>query len=464
MMITRESIGRSREEWLQRGQQMVQDRDRRIQRAKGWSFDTVATHGLYDVKQALELNNGSIMEPVYLSPAQAYADSNEMEVALAYEMPTWCYSRIANPSTFFLEETAALLESYGTEIETTAVATASGMAAIRTATDPFLVHDPDHPKPNVVVSAKIYGGSFQQFWVRRHQEQNVEVRWVTDPTDESEWRSKIDEHTRLVFGEFPSNPTVSLFDIAAVAELAHAYQAPLIVDSTCASPALTRPLAHGADIVVQSASKIIGGSGFAISGYVAARHDIVSKVGADEMREDFAAWVKLWPYRDNGPAINPMAAVLVLNDMRTLRMRARQMSESALSVARHLEAHPKVESVNYPGLPSHPGHALANRYMKVADTDENAYGYMLSVDIREETPDGSENARTFYDHLDMIWRATDLGRVKTVATLNAISTHQQQGEEGRRLASIRPSTCRIACGIEDASDIIADLDRALDAI
>jgi O-acetylhomoserine/O-acetylserine sulfhydrylase-like pyridoxal-dependent enzyme len=453
-----------KEYWVEKGKAMVADRERRITRAKGWKFDTVATHGLYDLQQALQLNNGSIMEPVYLSPAQAYHNSGEMEAGLAYEMPNWCYSRIANPSNYFLEETAALLETYGSPIVASCVATASGMAAIRTATDPFLVNDRKHPKPNLVACSRVYGGTFQQFSVRRQQEQGIEVRWVINPADVSEWESKVDGNTRFVYGEFPSNPSVSVFDIEAVSEIAHRFGVPLIVDSTCASPALTRPLTLGADIVVQSASKVIGGSGTSISGLLIAKRDIVSKIGSKEMRADFATWAKLWPYRDNGPGMNPMAAIMVLNDMRTLRMRVAQMSRTTMKVAEYLEAHPKIERVHYPGLESHPAHDVAKKYMRLADTDEPLYGYMLAAEVREETPGGSENARIFYDHLDMIWRATDLGRVKTVATLNAISTHQQQGEEGRRLAAISPSTCRIACGIEDPEDIIADLSRALDAI
>ena len=453
-----------KEFWVAKGKEMIADRQRRISRAKGWKFDTVATHGLYDLQQALQLNNGSIMEPVYLSPAQAYHNSAEMEAGLAYEMPNWCYTRIANPSNYFLEEAAALLETHGSPIVASCVATASGMAAIRTATDPFLVNDPKLTNPNFVACSRVYGGTFQQFSVRRQQEQGIEVRWVIDPTDTAEWESKIDDNTRFVYGEFPSNPSVTIFDIERVAEIAHRFGIPLIVDSTCASPALTRPLTLGADIVVQSASKVIGGSGTSISGLLIAKRDIVSKIGSDELRADFATWVKFWPYRDNGPGINPMAAIMVLNDMRTLRMRVEHMSRNALKVARYLEGHPKVEKVNYPGLDSYPAHDLAKKYMRLADTDEPLYGYMLAANIKESTPDGSANARTFYDHLDMIWRATDLGRVKTVATLNAISTHQQQGEEGRRLASIKPSTCRISCGMEDPDDIIADLGRALDAI
>ncbi len=455
---------RDRVYWVERGKEMVADRQRRIARAKKWKFDTVATNGIYDFKQSLDDNSASIMEPVYLSTAQAYHDSAELEVALAYQMPTWCYTRIANPSNYFLEETAALLETYGSDMEASCVATASGMSAIRTATDPFLVNDPAFPKPNIVTSAKVYGGTFQQFWVRRHQEQGIDVRWVRKPTDLGEWQSKIDEQTRFVYGEFPSNPSVDIFDIGAVAELAHKFHIPLLVDSTCATPALTRPLVLGADIVIQSASKAIAANGTTIGGLLIARKNIVSKFGPDEMKEDFAIWAKLWPYRDNGPALHPMGAILILNDMRTLRMRVAKMSENSMKVARHLEKHPKIERVHYPGLESYHAHDMAKKYMKLADTEKNAYGYMLAAEIKEDTPDGSEKTRKFYDHLQMIWRATDLGRIKTVATLNAISTHQQQGEEGRALADIKPSTCRISCGVEDAEDIIADIDQALDVI
>ncbi len=457
-------MSRDRDYWLQRGQEMVADRQRRIARAKRWKFDTVATHGVYDLEQALNLNNGSIMEPVYLSPAQAYANSAEMETAMAYEMPTWCYSRIANPSTFFLEETAALMEAYGTDTEASCLATSSGMSAIKTATDPFLVRDAALPSPNIVASAKVYGGTFQQFWIRRYEEQGIEVRWVKDPMNLSEWESKVDKNTRFLYGEFPSNPSVEIFDIGDVAEMAHAAGVPLIVDATCASPALTRPLAHGADIVIQSASKVMGGSGSSIVGLVTSRKDIASKVGSDEMKADFAVWAKLWPYRDNGPALNPMAAIMTLNDMRTLRMRVAQMSDNTLQLARYLKEHPKVEDVHYPGLESHRSHDTAKKYMKLVDSNEHKYGYMLSFEIKEQNAGDSVHARKFYDHLQMIWRATDLGRVKTVATLNSISTHQQQGEEGRALADIKPSTCRLACGVENAEDIIADVDQALDRV
>jgi len=450
--------------WVEKAKEMMEDRQRRINIAKKRKFDTIATHGIYDLSQALSLNSASIMEPIFVSTAEAYENSAQMEVALAYEMPTWCYTRIANPSNFFLEETAALLESYGSDIEASCVATASGMSAIRTATDAFLVKDDSLPTPNFVTCAKVYGGTFQQFAVRRYEEQGIEVRWITNPFNLEEWESKVDSGTRFLYGEFPSNPAVSIFDITKIADLAHNYKIPLIVDSTCASPALTRPLALGADIVVQSASKVIGASGTSIAGLVISKSDIISKVGSDEMKANFSFWAKLWPYRDNGPALSPFSAIMLLNDLRSLRMRIAQMSDTALQVSKWLEAHPKINKVHYPGLESYPAHDIAKKYMVMADSNENKYSYMLATEIKEDNPGESKNARKFYDALQMIWRATDLGRVKTVATLNAISTHQQQGEEGRKLAEITPSTCRIAVGIEHVDDIIADIEQALDTI
>jgi len=450
--------------WIAEGQKMVRNQQNRIMRTKDWKFDTIATHGVYDLTEALNSNSGSIMEPIYMSPAQAYHDSAEMEAALSYQMPTWCYTRIANPSNFYLESTTALLESYGTGLSSSSLATASGMSAIRTATDPFLIKDDSLPPPNFVASAKVYGGSFQQFWVRRWQEQGVEVRWVKNPTNFDEWVEAVDEGTRFLYGEFPSNPSVDIFDIEAVAELAHNNSIPLIVDATCASPALTRPLAYGADIVVQSASKVIASSGLTIMGLLTAKHNIVSKVGEDEMKADFATWAKLWPYRDNGPAINPMASIMALNDIRSLRMKIAQMSRSAQMISEYLEDHPKVDRVFYPGLKSYASHELAKKYMKLVDSEENLFGYMLSIEVKEDKEGSTEKTRKFYDGLDMIWRATDLGRVKTVATLNAISTHQQQGEEGRALASIKPNAVRIAIGIEDPQDIIADLEKGFNNI
>jgi O-acetylhomoserine/O-acetylserine sulfhydrylase-like pyridoxal-dependent enzyme len=434
---------------------------------KKWKFDTVAVHGLYSVQEAIEDYQGSIIEPIFMSSSQAYRDSDEMAAALAYLIPTWCYSRIANPSTYYYEWTLALLEGYGFDGETSCCSTSSGMAAIMTAIQPFLVHIRHHVREprNFVATAQCYGGTFQMFSVRMMQERDIECRWVEDPTNLDEWASKIDENTRFLYGELPSNPGLGFFDIRAVADLAHSHHLPLIVDSTVATPALLRPICHGADIVVQSATKSLTSSGFGVAGAVIARKGVVTNVPNDALKEDFALYIKYLPNRDYGPNLHPMQAVMTLNDMRTLRSKMDLMSRSTMKVARWLQEQPLVESVQYLGLPDHRLHDLASRYLWLVDAEHdeqygkpvNRYGHLMSFCVKG----GVERTRKFFDHLQRIWRATDLGRIKSVATIPAISTHQQQGEEGRKLAHIPPNLVRLCVGAEHPDDVIADLDQAL---
>ncbi len=428
-------------------------------------FDSIAVHGMYGMAAALE-NNGSINEPAYLSPAQHFPDSDTMEATAAMLAPGWVYSRIANPTLRYLEETLALLDGYGFDGETTATATGSGMAAISMATQPLLSVAPDsgaRPGPlNIVATARCYGGTFQLFSERYGRERGIDVRWIREPLDLDEWKERIDERTRFVFGEMPSNPQLSVFDIEGVARLAHDAGAPLIVDSTIATPALLRPIRHGADIVIHSLSKAAGGSGMSIAGAVVARRGIVSRVGSDELRDDFATWVKLMPLRDHGPSLNALSGLFLLNDLRTLRLRVDAWSRSALAVARFLESHPNVAGVAYPGLPSDPGHAVAERYLWLVDGDPdglpvNRYGHLMGFRVRG----GARAARRVFDGLEMIWRATDLGKSKSVAAIPMISTHQQQGETGRDLAAVPSDLIRLSVGGEHPDDLVADLDRAL---
>ncbi|MBW2542817.1 MAG: O-acetylhomoserine aminocarboxypropyltransferase/cysteine synthase [Deltaproteobacteria bacterium] len=268
-----------------------------------------------------------------------------------------------------------------------------------------------------------------------------------------------------MYGELPSNPGLGFFDIAAVADLAHSHDLPLIVDSTVATPALLRPICHGADIVVQSATKTLTSSGFGVAGAVIARSPLVTTIDNDDLKNNFAIYVKYLPNRDYGPNLHPLQAVMSLNDMRTLRTKIDRMSQSTMKVARFLEQHPAVESVQYLGLPNHPLHELASKYMWLVDAEHdelygkpvNRYGHLMSFCVKG----GPERAREFFDGLQRIWRATDLGRIKSVATIPAISTHLQQGEEGRQLAGIPPNLVRLCVGGEHPDDVIADLDQAL---
>jgi O-acetylhomoserine/O-acetylserine sulfhydrylase-like pyridoxal-dependent enzyme len=426
-------------------------------------FDTIATHGLFGLDESLGAQ-GSLNEPLYLSPAQVFEDADHMEAALGYLVPSWTYSRIANPTLGALEGTLALLETYGSDVEATAVVTASGMAAIHMATGPFLVDDPSLPPPNVVASARCYGGTFMLFSARYMAERGIEVRWVSDPRDLGSWATAIDAGTRFVYGETPSNPSLALIDVPALAAIAHGHGLPLVIDPTVATPALLRPLTMGADVVVQSLSKAIGGSGTSIGGAVIARLGIPSRVGPPALREDFATYVKLLPFRDHGPALSPFNAAMTLNDLRTLRGRVDRWSRGAERVAAFLGSHPHVDAVRYPGSALHPDHDLARRDLWLVDGDDegrpvNRYGSLLAFDVAG----GAAAARRTFDRLRLIRRATDLGRVKSVATIPAISTHQQQGEHGRALARIPDNQIRLSVGGEDPRDLIDDLERALDA-
>jgi O-acetylhomoserine/O-acetylserine sulfhydrylase-like pyridoxal-dependent enzyme len=430
-------------------------------------FDTIAVHGLYSMQEALDFNQGSIIEPMYLSTSQTYRDSDEMELALSYQIPTWCYSRIANPSMYYLEGLLALLEEYHSGVEASCLATSSGMSAIRTVVDEFLHPDSKNPNQplNFVATSQVYGGTYQLFSVRKDAECGRQWRKVLDPSNLDEWESLIDENTRFLYGELPSNPTLSFFDIEKVAAIAHKHGIPLIVDSTVATPALMRPLAFGADIVVQSVTKSLCTSGFGTAGAIIAKKNIPAKIDNDALKSDFCTYLKLLPARDYGPNISPMQCVLIINDIRTLRMKMDVMSNNTMKVAKYLETHKHIEKVNYLGLESHKLHKLAKSYMYLVDseldevtkTPVNRYGHLMSFEVKGS----AENARKVFDGFNRIWRATDLGRIKSVATIPAISTHSQQGEEGRKLASVPSTLIRLSVGAEHPDDVIRDIDQAL---
>jgi O-acetylhomoserine/O-acetylserine sulfhydrylase-like pyridoxal-dependent enzyme len=455
--------------YVEESKKVLAQRKALIERVKNYRFDTVAVHGLYSLEEAYDRNQGAIIEPVFMSDSQSYRDADELEAALAYLIPTWCYTRIANPTTYYLQDILALLEGYGTGCDTSCVVTASGMSAIAMATDAFLVKQKSGPeKINFVSSIRLYGGSFQNFNVRKKQERGIEVRWVLHPENIQEWKGQIDEDTRFLYMEAPSNPQQSFADIKALADLAHSFEIPFLIDATCATPALMRPIGWGADIVLHSLTKSITAGGLAIGGAIISRRPIVTKVKNDHplFKESFAEYIQFLPYRDQGPAASPMNAMFALNDVRTLRSRMDLVSQNCQKVAEFLDKHPRITQVDYLGLPSYHLHALAKNYMKLVDSDDgkgtevNRYGHLMS--FRVDGP--PENARKVFDNFRLIFRATDLGRIKSVATIPAISTHQQQGEEARRLADIPPQLIRLCVGAEDPADIIADLDQALKSL
>jgi len=455
--------------YIDEARRISEQKKEQLARVKKFKFDTISVHGLYTVEEALSQNQGAIIEPLYLSTSQAYRDSDELEAALAYLIPTWCYTRITNPTTGYLEWVLALLEGYKTGYDTSCLVSASGMSAIMSAVDPFLVKQKQGAeKINFVSSVQLYGGTFQHFSVRKMKERGIEVRWVHHQEDIEEWKTKIDENTRFLYSEAPSNPQQSFCDIKALVDLAHSWDIPFIIDATCATPALMRPIAYGADIVIHSLTKSITSGGLAIGGAMISRKPITTKIENDNplFKESFAEYVKFLPHRDYGPSPSPLNALFAMNDLRTLRLKMDLVSLNSEEVAKFLSQHRRVYQVDYLGLESYHLHKLAKKYMKLVDSDDgngneiNRYGHLLS--FRVDGP--PKNARKVFDNFKLIFRATDLGRIKSVATIPAISTHQQQGEEARKMADIPPQMIRLCVGAENPDDIIADLDQALGSL
>jgi O-acetylhomoserine/O-acetylserine sulfhydrylase-like pyridoxal-dependent enzyme len=460
------SISPAVQKYVDMAKQALKEREATIRRVRKFRFDTIAVHGVYTAQEAIERNQGAIIEPVFASSGQAYRDSDEMEAAQAGLIPTWAYIRIHNPTLGYLEDTLALLEGYGTDAEVGACVYSSGMAAIENMSDTLLVRRGSEPI-NFVAQCQIYGGTFQQFNVRKMQERGIEVRWIVDPNNLDEWRSKIDKNTRFLYGELPSNPGLVFFDLKKVIDLAHEHSLPFVADSTIATPALMRPLEHGADIVVHSVTKTMSSSGTGTAGAIIARKPLIGKVEDERARADFTSYLRDYPHRDQGGCLHPYQALSSMGDVRTLRTRIDVWSQTALKVAKFLKGHPAVMAVNYLGLEDHPLHATASRYLWLVDSEYddrykqrvNRYGHLLSFRIKQ----GREAARRVFDQFQLIMRVTDLGRVKSIATIPSISTHLQQGEESRKMASIPADMIRFSVGAEHPDDIIAELDRALAA-
>ncbi|WP_165964195.1 PLP-dependent aspartate aminotransferase family protein [Actinomadura sp. KC216] len=417
--------------------------------------------GSYDHEEAAH-NAGSLSEPAYLATAQHFDSAETMRATAAGEREGWVYARRGNPTVGYLEETVAALEGYQVDAEVSAAVTTTGMAAITLATMPFLstaVGD----KPNIVASPACYGSTVMVFDKRYGDERGVSVRWVDDPLSIDSWERYIDADTRFLYAESPSNPTVQLVDIPALAALARRARIPLIIDGTLATPALMRPLGLGADIVVHSLTKAAGASGRSMGGAVIARRDLDLRGQPAEMCADFAGYLRQGPMRDMGSVLSPFNAWTLLADIRELRARVDTMSASALRVAEHLAGRGDVVEVFYPGLPGHRTHHLAKRDMWLVDSGGpgrgavNRFGFLLGF----RPAGGVPAARRAMDRLGLVWRANNLGQVKSTATIPAIGTHLQVAGDDPGDAPVPPDMIRLSVGLEDADDIIEDLDQAL---
>ena len=369
----------------------------------------------------------STQVPVVHSVSFGYEDMDRWLKAGRGEVPEHIYSRNTNPTVQAFEEKAALLEG-----APSATGFASGMAAISNTLFTYL-----SPGDRIVSIKDSYGGTNKLFieFLPRFQIDVV----LCDTTDQQAIEKAVAEGCRMLYLESPTNPTLKIVDIADLARRAHAIDALVVVDSTFATPILQRPLELGADLVLHSATKFLGGHADALGGVVCGPSELIDPI---------------YHFREiNGAALDPNAAYLLLRGMKTLELRVLRQSDSALKIARHLEAHDKIEQVFYPGLESHPQHSIAKRQME-------AFGGILSFSVKG----GFEAVCRVLPRLNYAHRAANLGAVETIAGPPATTSHVECSAEERAAMGIPENLVRYSVGIEDADDLIADLDQALETL
>jgi O-acetylhomoserine (thiol)-lyase len=399
--------------------------------------------------------------PIYLTAGFELADFDTAEHQF-HGGDGYSYTRVGNPTTDALERRIADLEG-GAE----ALLVGSGQAATSIALL-GLLRAGDH----IVSSSAIYEGT-RGLLLQNLPQLGIEVTFVDDVSDLGEWERAIRPTTRVVFGESIANPRNEIIDIAAVADIAHRHAIPLVVDSTFASPYLLRPIEHGADVVVHSASKFLAGHGAVLGGVIvdngafdAARSGELfphlvepDRLGGAGFAERFGGRARIAYLRDVvamrfGPTASPFNAFLINQGIETLSLRVERQSQNAQTVAAWLEARPEVHSVDYAGLASHPFHRLARTYLP------RGAGSVFSFTLAGGLP----AARAFVNALGVFTHMTHLGDVRSLVLHPGTTSHNLRTPEEREHAGILPGTLRLSIGIEDAADLLADLDRGLAAV
>jgi O-succinylhomoserine sulfhydrylase len=367
-------------------------------------------------------------EALYLTSSFVFENAAQAAARFQGNEPGNIYSRFTNPTVTAFQDRLAALE--GAEA---CVATASGMSAILT-TAMALLKSGDH----VVCSSGVFGATVQLF-SSILSKFGVETDYV-DGTDPKAWKAVLRPGTRLLYLETPSNPLTEVFDIEALARLAHGAGALLVVDNCFCTPALQRPIDLGADLVIHSATKYLDGQGRVLGGAVLGKRDLVM--------DGIYGFL-----RTAGPSLSPFNAWVLLKGLETLRIRMEAQSRNALELARWLQAHPRVSKVYYPGLPSHPQYELATK-------QQRSGGAVVSFEVEG----GREAAWNVIDSTRMISITANLGDTKTTITHPATTTHGRISEAARARAGITEGLVRIAVGLESVKDIRADLERGLGSI
>ncbi|MGB0942581.1 MAG: O-succinylhomoserine sulfhydrylase [Marinomonas sp.] len=376
------------------------------------------------IKQTNEQENS---EAIFMTSSFAYSSAEEAAAMFGGDMDGNVYSRFTNPTVALFEKRLASLEK-----GEAAIATSSGMAALMTLAYTLLKSG-----DRVVCSRNIFGSSIK-FFDAYTTKFGIDVVYV-DATDYDGWAKLVDDNTRLCYFETPSNPLYEVVDVQRVADICHAKNALLCVDTVVATPALQNPLTQGADIVMQSATKFIDGQGRCLGGALISSQEIV---------DQFTGFM-----RSAGPAMSPFNAWTLLNGLETLSLRMKAHSANAMKLAQWLESHPKVSKVNYGGLASHKYHELAKQQQK-------DFGGLLSFVVEG----GRESAWKVINGTKLMSITGNLGDTKTLVTHPATTTHGRLTDEQKAAAGIAEGLVRISVGLEDIEDIINDLRTGLDSL
>ncbi|KVU12428.1 O-acetylhomoserine aminocarboxypropyltransferase [Burkholderia ubonensis] len=425
------------------------------QASSRWRLETIAVHGGYRPDPTTR----AVAVPIYQTVAYAFDDTQHGADLFDLKVQGNIYTRIMNPTTDVLEQRIAALEG-----GVGALALASGQAAVT-----YSIQTIAEAGDNIVSASTLYGGTYNLF-AHTLPQYGITTRFA-DPRDPASFDVLIDARTKAIFAESVGNPLGNITDIAALAEIAHRHGIPLIVDNTVPSPYLLRPFDHGADIVVHSLTKYLGGHGTSLGGAIVDSGKFPWAEHADRFKrlnepdvsyhgvvytEAFgqAAYIgraRVVPLRNMGAAISPFNAFQILQGIETLALRIERISDNTLKIAQHLARHENVEWVSYAGLPDHPDHPLVARYLSGRGPGLLTFG----------VKGGRAGGAKFQDALKLFTRLVNIGDTKSLATHPASTTHRQLSPAELAKAGVKEETVRLSIGIEHIDDLIADLDQAL---
>jgi O-acetylhomoserine (thiol)-lyase len=422
-----------------------------------WKFETLQIHA----GAAPDPVTNARATPIYKTTSYVFNNADHAKNLFALAEFGNIYTRIQNPTQAVAEERIAALEG-----GTAALATASGMSAIT-----YAVLNIANAGDHIVSSSSIYGGTYNLFRYTLAK-LGVEVTFVENQDDPEEWRQAVRPNTKAFFAESIGNPRINVLDIEAIAEVAHAAEVPFIVDNTIATPYLIRPFEHGADIVVHSATKFLGGHGTVIAGLIVDGGKFPWSQHVDKfpgltepdpsyhgasytgVLGDGIAYVikaRVQLLRDTGAALSPDSAFSLIQGIETLSLRIERHVQNTQAIAEWLEEHDDVASVNYSGLPSSPWYAAANKYAP------KGVGAVVSFELKG----GVDAGRALVENVTLFSHLANIGDVRSLIIHPASTTHRQLTDEQRKAAGAGPDVVRLSIGIEDADDIIADLSNAV---